>query len=181
MLYNKKIVILISVLIFLFSTLLVVNFFLKTQTTDTQPLDIPTFDGSPSPSTVSSSVKQSVVYDTVKLNKDFERIINKAGLSEQDKKVRQELINSVSDKSGLINTNQLYSIEYVKSPDSFMVEILSTDVEAAKKSAASWFKQKGISGQGICNLPVVFYLNDSVKSYLQQNNQTFNPLPEECK
>lgn len=134
---------------------------------------------SPAPSV--SPSPQPKTYSQDDLEKDFQRIVSRQPLSSADLSIRQKLIKSLGEKSGILAKTDSFQIEYVKSADSFMIEILSTDTNAAKNTAADWLLQQDLSKEGICNLPVVFYLSSTVKQQLEETNQRFNPIPEGCK
>lgn len=122
-----------------------------------------------------------IPYDLKSFKKDFERITSPEPLIQSDLEIRNSLINQLNNQSGILVKTGEYQIEYVKAPDSFMVELNSIDPASAKLVATDWFKQQGLSVQGICNMPVVFYLSDQARNYLIQTGQKFNPIPEGCK
>ena len=64
--------------------------------------------------------------------------------------------------SGNLYQSSIVSIDYVQGPDLFQVEVLTTNVAQAKAQAVAWFEQKGFSQEGICHLPLSFYLNFQV-------------------
>lgn len=183
MLYNKKITILIVALIIFLILLLAINLLRGDETTTQPASDIPVFNGSPNPSaSILIPKRPKPVYDTEALHADYIRITGKKELSQEDKTARQKLIDSLQEGSDILYENNNFRVRYLKpSVDSFMVTILNNDIEATKTEISSWFRQQGVSEQGICNLPVVLQLGGKVDEYLRANNQTFNPIPEECK
>lgn len=135
----------------------------------------------PSPSAPPTLINpQKNPYKEGSLEKDYQRITKKEPILETDESVKTKLLKPLGNQSGMIHQTQDYKIEYVKTPDVFMVEILDTDTEAVKEAATGWFKEQGLSDKGVCNLPVVFYLNSSVKEELIKNSQEFNPTPPNC-
>lgn len=159
---------------------------------ETEDRKVPVFSPSPIPSRFSISPlspsssqipasQDSVPYDLNNLKTDFERITSPGPLGRSDSEIRNSLINQLGNQSGVLARTTDYQIEYVKAPNSFMVELNSADPSAAKLSATDWFKQQGLSTEGICNLPVVFYLSDQSRSYFNQTGQKFDPVPEGCK
>jgi hypothetical protein len=56
--------------------------------------------------------------------------------------------------------------------------VYSPYFEAAKKEAVDWLKTQGLSQEGVCNLPLMFYVSD--KTTNQTGGETFNPLPPGC-
>lgn len=81
---------------------------------------------------------------------------------------------------GTVYSSNTINIQYVQSLDLFKVEVLTVDVQAAKIEAETWFKQQGMSQQGICDLPLGFYLSWDTSTILKQTNFIFNPLPDGC-
>lgn len=122
----------------------------------------------------------TTAYDPNQLSKDYQRITQRKGLSSEDTKIKEKLLTLLGGKSGIVTKTDSYIIEYAKSPDIFMVEITNTDAQLARESATSWLKQQGLSAEGICNLPVKFYLSYEVNKFFQQHSQVFNPIPEGC-
>ncbi len=123
---------------------------------------------------------QKPVYNIQDSEKDYQRIISSKTLSPTDSNIRQELIGKAASSSGILNQNSNFKAEYVPGPDEFMVALLNTNAEVAKKSAHEWFFSLGLSQDGICHLPVVFYLGPEVSSYYRRNNLEFNPIPQGC-
>lgn len=148
-----------------------------------------TLTPTPSPSTFSNprlpaeplTSEKDKAYRTQDLEKDFKRLTEKQTLAGQDLVIRNRLLSSLNGASGYLAQTDKYRIEYVKSPDLFMVEILSIDAENAKVDAENWFRDQGLSKQGICGLPVSFYLNSQVLRFFEENNIFFNPIPEGCE
>jgi hypothetical protein len=101
--------------------------------------------------------------------------------SQSDTQLRQQLIQELNEKSGTLLQTPDFNLEYVKAPNDFEVEIKTTNVSQAKLDAISYFKDKGFSNDGICKLPLMFYLNSTVAQSYRQTNQTFNPIPDFCK
>ena len=110
----------------------------------------------------------------------IEKVKNRTPLSEEDQLLRKALIFSIGNKSGNVQATSNYNIEYVAAPDVFQVEILNKDINLAKRQTISWLELKGFSKEGICNLPIMFYLNWKVKDELRGTGIEFDPLPEGC-
>lgn len=145
-----------------------------------RPINIPPFVPPPVITTEPANTATSS-YGVQDLDKDYERITARQPLSSSDLAVKQKLLALLNNQSGFLQTEDTYQIEYVKTADSFMVELDSSDPDTAKAQAAGWFREQGFSIQGICNLPVVFYLSQNTMSYLRENNLKFNPVPEGCQ
>lgn len=122
----------------------------------------------------------SSVYNTEKIQKDFQRIESKKSLSTTDLNVKKKIINT-SSQSGIVKESIDFKVEYIKSADSFMIQILNNDTNQTKIAAVNWFLNLGMSSQGICNLPLVFYLSPQVTDYYRKNNLQFDPIPNVCQ
>lgn len=113
------------------------------------------------------------------LPKETERMLEyvkkELPLSQSDTLIRRRLIAQVNNESGVLYETQDFLIEYVKTPDVFMVGVKTEDIESARKDATDWFLQQGISDQGVCRLPVVFY-----PQFVPLKKTPFNPLPIGC-
>lgn len=133
---------------------------------------------SPRPSPKASSLPQP--YNLERLKEDFRRISNRQSLSTTDQAIRDKLTKKLNNKSGVLEDNNSFKIEYVSAPNSFMVEIKGSTTDQSKKEAENWFKQKGLSNQGVCNLPVVFYLAPESAEALRRDDRQFDPVPDGC-
>lgn len=119
-------------------------------------------------------------YQSVDLEKDYKRITSGKTLAASDSQVRNKLISQLGGKSGVLNTTSNFSVEYVAAPNQFMVEIKTNSAALAKTESENWFTSQGLSLEGICNLPVTFYLNYQVNLYYKEHNLQFNPVPDGC-
>ncbi len=115
-------------------------------------------------------------------SKLLDLIQNRRQLSDADSTAKKNLLLQLpnGESSGNIYLSSTIRVEYVRGPDLFQVEILTTNVALAKVEAAAWFQQNGISQEGICNLPVSFYLNWDIAQKLRNSDTVFNPLPNDC-
>jgi hypothetical protein len=114
-----------------------------------------------------------VEYNAGKLHEIF---TNRPTISEPDLEAKNALIS----KKNPLQSTQDYEIEYLSAPDEFMVEIRTTDIQKAKADTVTWFASQGFTNDGICKLPVVFYLNYDVAESLRGTNTVFSPLPPGC-
>lgn len=110
----------------------------------------------------------------------LEIITSRPLLSDNDSSIRKDVLASLGNKSGLLYESSLVRIEYIKTPDIFEGEILTINIESAKSQGVQWFLSKGMSKEGVCNLPLSFYLNYNVTQQLRGKNFEFNTLPEGC-
>lgn len=186
MIKNTKLLVLIGSIATLFLGLVLVRILTyqakpsETPRPSINQINMPTISPRASSTLLPSSMPGSI-YEQNQLDKDFNRIVNPKELSTTDIQIRNNLIRSLQDKSGILHQDSGYKIEYVKSPDTFMVEILVSDAEIAKTDAIAWFQEKGLSDNGICNLPVEFFLSFDVIQIYRESNQKFNPVPKICE
>lgn len=101
--------------------------------------------------------------------------------SQNDTQLREQLIHGLGDRSGTLLQTSTFNLEYVKAPNDFEVEIKTTDVSQAKLDAIAYFENKGFTNDGICKLPLMFYLNQEIAQEYRQTNQIFSPIPDFCK
>lgn len=183
---NTKILIFTLILILIALVVLVVTRLLGPQKPPSEivatPIPSPTsFIIPQTPTPIPTQVTNPIVpFASGAADKLLQKVQNPEVLSEADLAIRIKLTDSLGNNSGILNQTEIYRAEYVKSPDKFMVEILTTNIDLAKQEAINWFKGQGLSGDGICKLPIIFYLNYEVKNQLSGGGTTFNPLPEGC-
>lgn len=112
----------------------------------------------------------------------LEYIQTKKPLSIDDETIKFDMLTEIGEsQSTIIYQSPTITIDYVRSADVFQGEILTTDIEAAKNEAVSWLKNKGFSDEGICNLPLSFYLNYDIKMELGDEAGSFDPRPNSCQ
>ncbi len=170
--------------------LFVIRIFTYTSQPDPSPtiINVPTTSENslltspfPSLNATTSSEVRTFAYKPGDLKKDTDRITQKGELSIGDQKVRANLLQSVNRSNGVIETTNQFQIEYVPTPNLFMVELRGNNAPQSKLAAEQYFKSQGLSNYGICSLPVVFYLNQQLQNGLIASGQTFNPVPEGCQ
>jgi hypothetical protein len=150
----------------------------------TQPAPItPAVSLSPSP------LMQSFTQTTVPLkwNPQASKLLlhreeNRTPLSVSDTQAKQRILKLLpaGQNYGTVYSSSDVNIQYVQSLDLFQVETLTINVSAAKNEAENWFKQEGMSQQGICDLPLGFYPNWASANILKQSNFIYNELPAGC-
>jgi len=139
------------------------------------------FFPSPTPLPIQSAPHlQNVIYDQDQTDKMIQTVENKPSISPSDSDIKTSIISSLGNDSGTVYTSpNEFRIDYVQSPDLFQIEILTTDFHKAKTDAVAWLQSQGFSTDGICKLPVTFYLNFDIKQQLPQGT-VFQPLPDGC-
>lgn len=134
----------------------------------------------PAPLPIPTPPPRFLVYDEESSVKDFNRRKDQQPLLEADQRIKDRLIRSLGNKSGFLEQNQSYEIEYIQPVDTFLVQIKTGDAEAVKKEAFGWFTKQGLSVSGVCNLSTRFYLGPGLTKSFKDNNMKFKPFPEEC-
>lgn len=114
-----------------------------------------------------------------------EKLIEKMGnpipLSEKDSVIKNSIISPLYGDSGDIYSNQSVTISYLASTKLFQAEIKTLSVNQVRQEVVDWFKNKGMSQAGICNLPIEFYLNWEILNDPKIENITFDTLPPGCE
>ena len=137
----------------------------------------------PSPPTMSTNPgAPPVSYSSDATDRLLEKVENHPELSTADSAVKQKILSLLPQgkQSGYLYESPTVRIEYLISPDVFLVEIMTTNIGEAKTAAAAWFKSQGLSQTGICDLPISFYINKTSANELRNSNLVFSPLPDGC-
>lgn len=141
----------------------------------------------PSPSPVQPTVVPArtnppVVYAPTSTQKMLDALSQPQPISEENLAAKQKIISLLPQGavSGVVYSSSTIRIDYTKAADQIQVEILTVDIGKAKNDAVIWLKSQGMSQEGICALPIVFYLNRGVANELQDIDIAFSPLAEGC-
>lgn len=118
-------------------------------------------------------------YPAEKVERLLQIVDNRTPLSPSDLSIRQALITRIGSASGTIHENPRFKIEYVQAADAFMVEVRAIDIFQINRDTIQWLRDQGVSDQGICHFPIVFYPNIP-ENTLPPTPLIFNPLPEGC-
>ena len=129
-----------------------------------------------SPADVSIQTSPPVAYDTKSSARMLDLVENRIPLSSSDEAVKAKL----TKQKNPIRETATYGIEYIAPMDEFLVEIRTANINQAKEESVAWLKAQGMSEEGICHLPVVYYLNGDVANNLRDMNIRFNPLAPGC-
>lgn len=166
-----------------------IAFIAFTASTPETPASIPTIQPTiPPPLTPtptyppSNTTKKYITYDTEASNRLLDRVNKRIPLSENDKLAKAKILALFPPgvQSGVLHQTETIIIDYTQAIDLFMVEILIVDVAKAKAEANVWFRVNGMSQRGLCNLPLMFYLNAGVVQSLQNLDIQFNPVAPTC-
>jgi cytoskeletal protein RodZ len=137
---------------------------------------------SPTPSSQVAGANPPLSYDQTASKKLLNYFENRQILSNSDTFAKANILSLLpsGEQSGVIYQSSDISIEYVNTADIFLVEILTTNIQAAKNAANLWFQEHGVSQQGICTFPVEFYMNYDIANELRNSSIIFSPLPNGC-
>lgn len=148
-----------------------------------------TLNQAPSPTFIIHPTITSVISPTITVSSSenaqerlLEKIKKRAPLSQKDRDAKTKILTLLpqGERSGVLHRSSNIIIDYTYSANIFQVEILTKDVASAKNEAVLWFKNYGMSQEGICNLPLSFYLNFDVKNSMPDEERSFDPLPPGC-
>ncbi len=146
------------------------------------PTDSPTAAPVPTRQTDQPNSNPPVLYDDNAQNKLVAYVKARQPISDTDKlaKAKMLALRPENQMSGVIHQTQNIRIDYTRSADLFQVEILTTNVQDAKNEANIWLRTQGLSQDGICKLPIGFYLNYDIANELRETGYVFNPLANGC-
>ena len=148
-----------------------------------KPADVPTLSITPTPieKPAGQTPKSAPVeYEKASTDKLMQIINQRPTPSSNDSAIRSSLIESLNGKSGTLYSSSNVTLEYVKAPNDFEGEIKTENIPLAKQEVQTWLKNKGLTNDGICKLPLFFYLNQEVAQKLKGTEIKFNPLPDNC-
>jgi hypothetical protein len=138
-----------------------------------------------SPTIIPTEVQTSplpVQYDYSAQDRLAKIITTRPAISSTDSEQKTNMLNTILHgfNSGVLYENTDVRIEYVQSADLFTAEIKTVNIVKAKADATTWFLNQGISQKGLCDLPVMFFLDPQVTQQLQGQDVIFSPLPNSC-
>ncbi len=108
------------------------------------------------------------------------RVNNKKPLDTSDDTIRKSLITKANQNGLVIHTND-YNINYSKDANVFQIELLTQDITPAITKAISWFRDLGMSNQGMCNLPLIIYRDPKAFNPNLKAGMEFYSLPFTCQ
>lgn len=176
----KKIAVFIFIVFIFLISIALISIRLSKQQKNT-PLIVPSPTIFPEKLRKSTNTSNPPVADTKGSDeKLIQKVKNRITLSQTDLDTKKKVVFSLGGKSGILYSSPSFTVEYLKSPDIFQVEILNENIQQSKQQATTWFKSQGFTQEGICNLPVMFYINWDTANKLRGSNTEFNPLAEGC-
>lgn len=137
---------------------------------------------SPTPSANQRQIRDPLVeYDGASSDKLLEIVKSRpTPIEARDKNLRAILISELGNQSGVMQNTESYRLEYVKTPDSFEAEIKTTEITKAKNEVVAYLKSRGFTEDGICKLPLMFYLNFDTAKSVKNTGEEFGQIPDFC-
>jgi hypothetical protein len=138
--------------------------------------------------TATSLLAGNLAFSPTDLARDYERFVHRVPLSDADQGVRDRLIDALRRSlgvasgdpvEGIIYRDEGVQVKYVSGPDDFEAEILTTDFNLAKRTVEAFLARQGLSGQGICDLPLSYSVNGKLRESLPSGTH-FDPNPLAC-
>jgi hypothetical protein len=112
----------------------------------------------------------------------LQRIQQRKPLTDADMQAKARILARLLGKRSAVLYDGLgMTIEYVKRPDFFLVEIKTIDLQIGKLEAVEWLESFGFSEDAICNYPVLFYPSFAISQELANSNIVINPLAPDCE
>lgn len=181
----KKLYILISILCIIVA--ICIGFLLlrgKNSLQRTVPISIPTpiqTNNTPTPSTKISIKAATGIFQNKTIQKELDLLENRRPLINTDTETKIRLIQSLPSDSETIYATTDYAVLYIKPIDEFQVEIKTTQAAQAKKDAITWFETQGMSFDGVCKLPVIFFTNHETHETMKSEGiPEISSLAEGC-
>lgn len=136
----------------------------------------------PPPTFPPRQTKPPVTYDSTAQANLLDKVLNRQQLGDNDATAKQSILALLpqGQDSGILYSSENVQIDYIHGPDLFQGEILTINIAQAKAEAVTWFLNRGMSQEGICKLPLMFYLNWNVANLLRDTHITFSPLASHC-
>lgn len=126
------------------------------------------------------SSESTLKYQSGTQGKLYDTLTSERVLADQDKRARAQIISEIGNKSGSLYSSPNVILGYLSSPDYFQAEITTNNVDFAKEEVIDWLLSKGISEGGICDLPIMFLLDENTSTYFIESKKEFNPLAPGC-
>lgn len=165
----------IGIVVFIIYLVLIFVFFTRQTPQATQVT--PSIAPSPTMSIITTYPFEdiTIIFDAAKTKKITDQ---------NDLLVRKQLIGIPGNKMKTIYDSTNFRVQYIPKTDVFMIQLLATDITKARKESISFFTTKGLSMDGICNLPIIFYSNweqvGGQKTSRPGSGMRFYPPPDGC-
>lgn len=131
--------------------------------------------------TPSEQSGQPMVSEQRSQEKLLDRVKDRKQLSKKDLAVKNYILSHLTSvaEGGIVYQSPEVTLSYDSSLEIFQAVILTTSIDQAKREVNLWFQKQGMSQEGICNLPVAFFLDPAIATQLQ--NTPFSPLALGCE
>jgi hypothetical protein len=167
----------IIIAVFVLTIIIIFSFMShRSQTPNTNSTATPTIV----PLNNSSQPTSPIKLNEVSVWKIAEMLMNPPTLGANDESIKNTILAPLNGLAGNLYTTPNVTVFYLPSIKEFGAKIETTNIPLAKKEAVDWFKSKNMSQQGICHLPLEFYLNYTAQNYLESQKIVFDPLPPGC-
>lgn len=93
---------------------------------------------------------------------------------------KKGLASMADPVTGVIISNTRFEISFIPTFDLIQVEIKASDFKNAKKEATGYLLGQGLTQQGLCDSPVMFYLGFDISQEVKKSGETFSSLAEGC-
>ena len=125
---------------------------------------------------------KTVLYNTKDGEKLADLTEDRRVLSDTDIQAKDKLLQKLFAvaPSGSVYTSANVNVEYLNSEDKFYTEITTTDIDGAKKETVDWFLSQGFTRDGLCKIPLAFFLSNSALQTLEGTKVIFSPLVPGC-
>ncbi|MEK7571721.1 MAG: hypothetical protein AAB553_05605 [Patescibacteria group bacterium] len=131
---------------------------------------------SPKPTLGIQRESSAVRYDEEKMKKAEQILVDHKMAAPSEEALRVGL----TQKKNPLYTDEYVIITYNQQYNSFFAEIHNSNLHRAKRKAIEWFKLQGFREASLCDLPVVFTINERDAEQLRKFNIVFDPLPPGC-
>ena len=123
-----------------------------------------------------------VTFDQSAEERLLQRIRQRKPLTVADTQAKARILARLLGKrSGVLYDGLGMTIEFVKHPDFFWVEIKTIELQIGKLEAVEWLESFGLSEDAICNYPVLFYPSFAISQELANSTIVFSPLAPDCE
>lgn len=148
----------------------------------TVPTNVPQTRPTTGVQTTEKSTNPPVLVNNQAQSRLLDKVNNRRPISTEDAFAKAKILAMIpgDQRSGILYETTNVRIDYVSSADLFQVEILTTRIDQAKAEASVWFRANGVSEQGICDYPVMFYLSWNTLNALRGSNTEFSPVGSGC-
>ena len=134
------------------------------------------------PTALPVAIPLSQLYDKNAQEILLAKVTNRASLSDEDLAAKARILARLpaGQESGVLYESENIVIDYTHSADIFQVQIVTPSVKQAKTEGNNWFLTQGVSQQGICDLPVEFFLGFDTQGVIIDTSASFSPLADPC-